>query len=314
MNGRGGLETELAVVPRLRARSRPTSARQPSARGRAQPRARRRRAQPAAARSTPRASTPSIAGRAPGATSELGTRRRSTCRANLRCTAARSIATARGTTRRPTATCGIPTVAPGWRPYYDGYWSSVPRVRLDLDRRRRLGWPTHHYGRWGFAGPAGSGFPGPHWGSGLGLVGVGAGLRRAGARSASTTGRSSLSASRSATLGGWTVVPRDSYSGIGIPFITTRFRPAVDSHIGRRSSSRRARRLQPPAAGAATSALPRPSPRRGPPTAPAQRTPRREPPAWTVCRAVASAVSAPTALRLRSRRQRRDRGGVRPAA
>ncbi len=32
-----------------------------------------------------------------------------------------------------------PTVAPGWRPYSNGYWSSVPSVRLDLDWVRRVG-------------------------------------------------------------------------------------------------------------------------------------------------------------------------------
>ena len=31
-----------------------------------------------------------------------------------------------------------PTVAPDWRPYYDGYWSPVPIVWVDVDRRRRL--------------------------------------------------------------------------------------------------------------------------------------------------------------------------------
>ncbi len=43
-----------------------------------------------------------------------------------------------------------PNVAPDWRPYYDGYWSSVPSygwtwVGLDV-----WSWPTHHYGRWGY--------------------------------------------------------------------------------------------------------------------------------------------------------------------
>jgi hypothetical protein len=45
-----------------------------------------------------------------------------------------------------------PSVAPGWRPYYNGYWRPLPAygytwVGLDL-----WGWPTHHYGRWGYRG------------------------------------------------------------------------------------------------------------------------------------------------------------------
>jgi hypothetical protein len=44
-----------------------------------------------------------------------------------------------------------PTVAPGWRPYYNGYWSSVPRYGWTWIGLDRWAWPTHHYGRWGYA-------------------------------------------------------------------------------------------------------------------------------------------------------------------
>ncbi len=70
---------------------------------------------------------------------------------SLRRTAARSIATARGATRRRTETCWYPTVAPGWRPYYNGYWSPVPAYGWTWIGYDAWGWPTHHYGRWGFA-------------------------------------------------------------------------------------------------------------------------------------------------------------------
>ena len=66
---------------------------------------------------------------------------------------------ARGATRRPTATCGIrrsrptgarTTTAIGLRfRAYGWTW-----IGFDV-----WAWPTHHYGRWGFARTAGSGFP-----------------------------------------------------------------------------------------------------------------------------------------------------------
>jgi hypothetical protein len=58
-----------------------------------------------------------------------------------------------------------PTVAVDWRPYYDGYWSSVRPygwtwIGLDL-----WAWPTHHYGRWGLAQDRWFWIPGRHWGA-----------------------------------------------------------------------------------------------------------------------------------------------------
>lgn len=43
-----------------------------------------------------------------------------------------------------------PTVATDWRPYYDGYWSSVPRYGWTWVGVNGWSWPTHHYGRWGY--------------------------------------------------------------------------------------------------------------------------------------------------------------------
>jgi FecR protein len=57
-----------------------------------------------------------------------------------------------------------PTVAPGWRPYSYGYWSSVPSYGWTWIGYDAWGWPTHHYGRWGFAGRW-YWVPGSNWGS-----------------------------------------------------------------------------------------------------------------------------------------------------
>jgi hypothetical protein len=42
-----------------------------------------------------------------------------------------------------------PQVAPGWRPYVDGYWASVGPYGWTWIGTARWAWPTHHYGRWG---------------------------------------------------------------------------------------------------------------------------------------------------------------------
>ena len=57
-----------------------------------------------------------------------------------------------------------PTVAATWRPYYYGYWSPVPRYGWTWIGYDAWGWPTHHYGRWGFAGGRWFWAPGAHWG------------------------------------------------------------------------------------------------------------------------------------------------------
>ena len=44
-----------------------------------------------------------------------------------------------------------PTVDPGWRPYYNGYWSPLRPYGMTWIGLDAWGWPTHHYGRWGYA-------------------------------------------------------------------------------------------------------------------------------------------------------------------
>jgi hypothetical protein len=58
-----------------------------------------------------------------------------------------------------------PTVAADWRPYYDGYWSSVPAYGATWIGYSRWSWPTHHYGRWGFARSRWFWIPGRTWSS-----------------------------------------------------------------------------------------------------------------------------------------------------
>jgi Family of unknown function (DUF6600) len=56
-----------------------------------------------------------------------------------------------------------PAVTPGWRPYYNGYWSSVPSYGWTWIGYDRWAWPTHHYGRWGYYGNRWFWAPGRHW-------------------------------------------------------------------------------------------------------------------------------------------------------
>lgn len=57
-----------------------------------------------------------------------------------------------------------PTVSADWRPYYHGYWSTIPYygwtwIGLDV-----WAWPTHHYGRWGHLRNRWFWIPGNRWG------------------------------------------------------------------------------------------------------------------------------------------------------
>jgi hypothetical protein len=56
-----------------------------------------------------------------------------------------------------------PTVAADWRPYYYGYWSPVPRYGLTWIGFGAWAWPTHHYGRWGYAHSRWYWMPGRTW-------------------------------------------------------------------------------------------------------------------------------------------------------
>jgi hypothetical protein len=44
-----------------------------------------------------------------------------------------------------------PMVSPDWRPYYNGYWEPIRPYGWTWIGADVWAWPTHHYGRWGFA-------------------------------------------------------------------------------------------------------------------------------------------------------------------
>ena len=57
-----------------------------------------------------------------------------------------------------------PTVAPTWRPYYHGYWSSLRGYGWTWTGLDVWAWPTHHYGRWGHKGSRWFWKPDRRWG------------------------------------------------------------------------------------------------------------------------------------------------------
>ena len=58
-----------------------------------------------------------------------------------------------------------PSVAFDWRPYYNGYWSSIRPFGWTWIGFDAWAWPTHHYGRWGHAHNRWFWIPKPHWGA-----------------------------------------------------------------------------------------------------------------------------------------------------
>lgn len=56
-----------------------------------------------------------------------------------------------------------PTVAPGWRPYYRGYWRPLRAYGWTWIGLDPWGWPTHHYGRWGLRGARWFWIPDRRW-------------------------------------------------------------------------------------------------------------------------------------------------------
>lgn len=56
-----------------------------------------------------------------------------------------------------------PSVAADWRPYDDGYWSSVPAYGWTWVGGDAWTWPTHHYGRWGYGRGRWFWIPGRSW-------------------------------------------------------------------------------------------------------------------------------------------------------
>jgi len=57
-----------------------------------------------------------------------------------------------------------PTVAVGWRPYYNGRWSAVGPYGWTWIGADPWAWPTHHYGRWGISAGVWFWIPGATWG------------------------------------------------------------------------------------------------------------------------------------------------------
>jgi hypothetical protein len=104
-----------------------------------------------------------------------------------------------------------PSVAPGWRPYYHGYWRSLPVYGWTWIGLDPWGWPTHHFGRWGYQRSRWFWKPGRayapawvHWASAPGYVGwcpLGFDNRPVFA----------LSASFGTPWAGWTVVAQGSF-------------------------------------------------------------------------------------------------------
>jgi len=56
-----------------------------------------------------------------------------------------------------------PTVSSGWRPYYDGYFDPLPQYGWTWIGMNVWSWPTHHYGRWGYAHSRWFWIPGHQW-------------------------------------------------------------------------------------------------------------------------------------------------------
>lgn len=118
-----------------------------------------------------------------------------------------------------------PTVSADWRPYYYGYWSSVPSYGWTWIGYNRWAWPTHHYGRWGYGHNRWFWIPGRvyssawvSWGTAPGYVSwcpLGWDSRPVVA----------LSVGYSHGWNAWTIVPRDHFGWRGYPA----HRYAVDS-------------------------------------------------------------------------------------
>lgn len=110
-----------------------------------------------------------------------------------------------------------PTVAADWRPYYYGYWNSVPSYGWTWIGYNRWAWPTHHYGRWGYVNSRWFWIPGRayssawvSWGTAPGYVSwcpLGWDSRPVGA----------LSVGYSRGWNAWTIVPRDHFGWRGYP-------------------------------------------------------------------------------------------------
>jgi hypothetical protein len=106
-----------------------------------------------------------------------------------------------------------PTVAPDWRPYYYGYWAPYQPWGWTWIGVDSWAWPTHHFGRWGFARSRWFWIPGrtwsPAWVAWAGAPGF-VSWCPLGFNERPVFGFSLGFASR---WSGWTVVPRTSFGG-----------------------------------------------------------------------------------------------------
>jgi hypothetical protein len=108
-----------------------------------------------------------------------------------------------------------PTVSADWRPYYYGYWSSIPAYGWTWIGYNRWAWPTHHYGRWGYGHNRWFWIPGRvyssawvSWGTAPGYVSW---------CPLGWDSRPVLSVGYSHGWNAWTIVPRDHFGWRGYP-------------------------------------------------------------------------------------------------
>lgn len=105
-----------------------------------------------------------------------------------------------------------PTVQVGWRPYYNGYWSSVPSYGWTWIGFDRWAWPTHHYGRWGYHANRWFWVPGRHWSPAWVSWGVAPGYVSWCPLGFNNQPVFALSVSFGNVWAGWTVVPRAHFA------------------------------------------------------------------------------------------------------
>jgi hypothetical protein len=107
-----------------------------------------------------------------------------------------------------------PTVGDDWRPYYDGYWAPVPRYGLTWIGAGAWAWPTHHYGRWGFAQSRWFWIPGRSWSTAWVSWGSAPGYVSWCPLGFDNRAVFALSVGSYSRWNAWTVIPRDRF-GIG---------------------------------------------------------------------------------------------------
>lgn len=104
-----------------------------------------------------------------------------------------------------------PTVDTGWRPYYNGYWSSVPRLGWTWIGMDRWAWPTHHYGRWGYVRSRWFWIPDRRWGPAWVAWGAAPGYVSWSPLGFDNRPLFGLSVSIGNAWNGWVVLPRDRF-------------------------------------------------------------------------------------------------------